>query len=130
MRVAAWGANPGWSSYYSILKTVERADGDPEEGAGHPRRVLRESCRRRPEHRSHRQEEVLPVTGTAPGLRDRAPAPAAAGVIGKLSTLDRFLAVWILAAMVVGLAVWWLGWWCLLRCLSWCSFRRLFSCVK
>ena len=29
--------------------------------------------------------------------------PAAAGVVGKLSTLDRFLPVWILAAMVVGL---------------------------
>ena len=29
--------------------------------------------------------------------------PAEAGVVGKLSTLDRFLPVWILAAMVVGL---------------------------
>ena len=29
--------------------------------------------------------------------------PADAGVVGKLSTLDRFLPVWILAAMVVGL---------------------------
>ncbi|WP_431981486.1 ACR3 family arsenite efflux transporter [Streptomyces qinglanensis] len=30
---------------------------------------------------------------------------AAGGVVGKLSTLDRFLAVWILAAMAVGLAL-------------------------
>ncbi len=32
-----------------------------------------------------------------------APAEAPAGVVGKLSTLDRFLPVWILAAMAVGL---------------------------
>ena len=31
------------------------------------------------------------------------PAPAEAAVAGKLSTLDRFLPVWIIAAMVLGL---------------------------
>ncbi|MBB1242976.1 ACR3 family arsenite efflux transporter [Streptomyces durbertensis] len=34
-----------------------------------------------------------------------APAPEAPSVVAKLSTLDRFLAVWILAAMAVGLGL-------------------------
>ena len=40
------------------------------------------------------------VTETAAGRR-----AADAGVVAKLSTLDRFLPVWILAAMALGLAL-------------------------
>ena len=39
--------------------------------------------------------------------QDRAPAPAEAAVLQRLSTLDRFLPVWIGLAMVVGLLLGW-----------------------
>ncbi|GAA1896942.1 ACR3 family arsenite efflux transporter [Streptomyces sodiiphilus] len=46
------------------------------------------------------------MTSTAPAPSSgRAPDPAETNVIAKLSTLDRFLAVWILAAMAVGLGL-------------------------
>ena len=44
-------------------------------------------------------EQAPPPTADAPQTE----ASAEAGVVGKLSTLDRFLPVWILAAMAVGL---------------------------
>ncbi|MDB1088081.1 ACR3 family arsenite efflux transporter [Streptomyces sp. ACA25] len=44
------------------------------------------------------------MTSTAPAP-DEARRPADPGVIGKLSTLDRFLALWIMAAMVLGLGL-------------------------
>ncbi|WKX73575.1 ACR3 family arsenite efflux transporter [Streptomyces sp. XD-27] len=40
----------------------------------------------------------------SPGRSDPT-IPAEAGIVGKLSTLDRFLAVWILAAMTLGLGL-------------------------
>ncbi|MCX3059450.1 ACR3 family arsenite efflux transporter [Streptomyces beihaiensis] len=41
---------------------------------------------------------TTPTAPAAPGTRD-------ASIVGKLSTLDRYLAVWILAAMAVGLGL-------------------------
>ncbi|WP_425575935.1 ACR3 family arsenite efflux transporter [Streptomyces axinellae] len=48
----------------------------------------------------------MPVTRTEPDTPLAAEAgPSEAGVVGKLSTLDRFLAVWILLAMALGLGL-------------------------
>jgi arsenite transporter len=46
----------------------------------------------------------VPVTTTEPTTSRPAQA-AAGGIVGKLSTLDRFLPAWILAAMAVGLGL-------------------------
>ncbi|MEU7316492.1 ACR3 family arsenite efflux transporter [Streptomyces sp. NPDC007083] len=45
------------------------------------------------------------MTRTEATAQSTPPAPDEAGIVGKLSTLDRFLAVWILAAMAVGLGL-------------------------
>ncbi|EST33594.1 arsenic transporter [Streptomycetaceae bacterium MP113-05] len=49
----------------------------------------------------------MPVTSTdaTPTATSPPPGPGGGEVVGKLSTLDRFLAVWILAAMAVGLGL-------------------------
>lgn len=44
------------------------------------------------------------MTSIEPATTDR-PADASAGIVGRLSTLDRYLAVWILAAMTAGLGL-------------------------
>ncbi|THA25359.1 ACR3 family arsenite efflux transporter [Streptomyces sp. RKND-216] len=44
-------------------------------------------------------------TDSAPTTTPSPPDSGGEGVVGKLSTLDRFLAVWILAAMAVGLGL-------------------------
>jgi ACR3 family arsenite transporter len=57
----------------------------------------------RPHH--FREQEGLPVTSTEPTT---APSPVGGGddsIVKKLSTLDRYLAVWILLAMAVGLGL-------------------------
>jgi ACR3 family arsenite transporter len=57
----------------------------------------------RPHH--VREQEGLPVTSTEPIT---APSPVGGGddsIVKKLSTLDRYLAVWILLAMAVGLGL-------------------------
>jgi ACR3 family arsenite transporter len=45
---------------------------------------------------------TAPAGASAPGTGEQ---PGEPGVIGRLSTLDRFLAVWILAAMALGLGL-------------------------
>jgi ACR3 family arsenite transporter len=46
----------------------------------------------------------MPVTSTEPTLAQQS-EPGEASIVAKLSTLDRFLAVWILAAMALGLGL-------------------------
>ena len=66
-------------------------------GHRRPRRVSSPSWPSPPVPPPHRQEEGLPVTATEPDRR--APPRSPAGMFDRpeLSTLDRFLAVWILA---------------------------------
>ncbi|WP_407835948.1 ACR3 family arsenite efflux transporter [Streptomyces sp. DSM 116496] len=45
------------------------------------------------------------MTATEPGTASRPPSGEDASIVGKLSTLDRFLAVWILLAMGLGLGL-------------------------
>ncbi len=72
-------------------------------GPGRAVRAVRRTRRLRP-YRC-REQEGLPVTSTEPTT---ASAPAGGGddsIVKKLSTLDRYLAVWILLAMAVGLGL-------------------------
>ncbi len=72
-------------------------------GPGRPGRLFADAGRLRPHRR--REQEGLPVTSTEPSTTDRPPAAEDDSVVAKLSTLDRFLAVWILLAMALGLGL-------------------------
>src|SRR5690606_417695 len=96
------GAARSWARGHRALRAVHLLPATAR-SAGAPGRRTRRTGRRRPRGPDPPAEEAVHVTSTQDS--GAATRPQEAGVVAGLSTLDRFLPVWIIAAMVLGLGL-------------------------